>query len=367
MKALHNGGSIAVALGRSLDYIGNDDKTNGGELVVGYECDPFTAQSEFLFSKQLYTQKTGRDQGKNNVIAYHIRMSFKHDEVTAEQALELGRELGLRWTKGKHQFIVAAHTNTKNPHAHIVFNSVNLDCDGKFQDFKRSAITLRRLSDQICLENGLSIIEKPGLSKGFNRKEYLHKPKLLIDVQAKMQQGYGAGFEKWAKLQNLKESAKTLLFLQENGINDYDLLVEKADVATKNFNRMSARTKQIESRQSEISSLQRHIGAYLKTKDIYAEYKRQKFSKKFYAENEKAISVCKTSKTFFNEQNLKKLPTIKMLQAEYAKLEAEKKKLYANYKPAREEMIALKLAKQNVDIILGKRNISEKFHERGAR
>ncbi len=107
------------------------------------------------------------------MIAYHVRMSFKPGEVTPRQALELGRELALRWTKGWHQFIVAAHTNTNSPHAHIVFNSVNLDCDGKFEDFKRSAIALRRVSDRVCLEHGLSVIEKPGLSKGYNRAEYL--------------------------------------------------------------------------------------------------------------------------------------------------------------------------------------------------
>ena len=160
MKALHRSGGIAAALGRSVDYIENPKKTDDGELIEGYECDPFTAQSEFLLSKKLYAQKTGRDQGKHDVIAYHIRMSFKPGEVTAQQTLELGRELALRWTKGRHQFIVAAHTNTNNPHAHIIFNSVNLDYTRKFEDFRRSAIALRRVSDRICLEYGLSVIVK---------------------------------------------------------------------------------------------------------------------------------------------------------------------------------------------------------------
>ncbi len=173
MKAIHRGGGIAAALGRPVDYIENPDKTNGGELIDSFECDPATAQEEFLFSKRLYAKRTGRDQGKHDVIAYHIRMSFRPEEVTAEQALELGRELAMRWTKGKHQFIVAAHTNTNNPHAHIIFNSVDLDCTHKFSDFKGSAFALRRVSDQICLEHGLSVIEKPGLSKGNNRAEHL--------------------------------------------------------------------------------------------------------------------------------------------------------------------------------------------------
>jgi hypothetical protein len=183
IKSIHKGSGIAAALGRSIDYIGDAEKTNSSELIDSFMCEHRTAASEFLLAKRLYTQRTGRDQGSRDVIAYHIRMSFAPGEVTAEQALALGRELADRWTKGKHQYIVAAHTNTNNPHIHIIYNSVNLETTGKFHDFKRSAIALRRVSDKICIEHGLSIIEKPGLSKGYNRMEYLgaSKPPTVRD------------------------------------------------------------------------------------------------------------------------------------------------------------------------------------------
>ena len=177
IKSIHKGSGIAAALGRSVDYIKDEEKTNSGELIDSYMCDHRTAASEFLLAKRLYAQRTGRDQGKRDVIAYHIRMSFAPGEVTAEQALALGKELADRWTKGKHQYIVAAHTNTNSPHVHIIYNSVNLEATGKFNDFKRSAIALRRVSDRICIEHGLSIIEKPGLSKGYNRAKYLGESK----------------------------------------------------------------------------------------------------------------------------------------------------------------------------------------------
>ena len=87
IKALHrSGGSIAAALDIRIEYAKNYDKTEDGALVGSYMCDPYTAQSEFLLSKRLYEQKTGRNQGKYDVIAYHIRMSFKPGEVTAEQS-----------------------------------------------------------------------------------------------------------------------------------------------------------------------------------------------------------------------------------------------------------------------------------------
>jgi len=175
IKALHraNSGSISAAIKSTIEYAANNDKTLGSELIAAYECDPMTAQSEFLLSKRQYEQRTGRNQGKHDVIGYQIRQSFKPGEVTSQQVLDIGYELAMRWTRGKHQFIVAAHTNTDNPHTHIFFNSVTLDHSRKFQDFKRSAIALRRVSDMLCVEHGLSIIEKPGLSKGYNRAEYL--------------------------------------------------------------------------------------------------------------------------------------------------------------------------------------------------
>ena len=502
IKSLHKGGSIASALSRSADYIKDKSKTEDGELVDSYECQSQTVQAEFLLSKQIYAKNTGRDQGKNDVIAYHIRMSFKPGEVTAEKALELGRELAMRWTRGKHQFIVAAHTNTNNPHVHIIYNSVTIDYDRKYKDFLHSYKALRRVSDLICLEHGLSVIEKPGLSKGFNRAEYLHgrdsggdgsakpptvrdqlrdiidtqleqiisahgeapqnavalfgqflaamksagcevkrgkhiafkipggqrfirckslgadyeesallerlagakivarkeilstpspiipqptsvkdKPNILIDIQAKLQKAHSPGFEHFARIYNLKEMAKTLLFLQERGLVHYDTLSEKTDTISSSFNKRCDRIKVIEARQKEISELQKHIGTYSKTKDVLAEYNRLKNAKppkpstltnitnlikqaeskspaqQFYEENESAIIRCRAAKNYFDEQGYgnttgKKLPTIKTLHNEYATLEAERKKLWSGHKSEREEMVALKMAKQNVDTFL---------------
>ena len=170
---IHAGKSIASKLKLRTEYAKDYDKTSGGELIAAFECDERTVDADFLLAKKLYEQQTGRNQDKRNIIAYHIRQSFKPGEVTAEQALEIGYDLAQRWTKNKHQFIVAAHTDTNSMHTHIVFNSTNIAATKKFRNFKFSSIALRRLSDQICLENGLSIVEKPKPSKGFNRNEYL--------------------------------------------------------------------------------------------------------------------------------------------------------------------------------------------------
>jgi len=201
-----------------------------------------------------------------------------------------------------------------------------------------------------------------------------------------LQQASSPGFEHWAKLFNLKESAKTLIFLQEHGITDYDMPTERAEAAKNNYGTNSGRRKEIDKRLGEITELQKHIGAYSKGKDILAEYNRlkklkptalEKFTKaqspadKFYAENESAIISCRAAKEFFDEQGYapgkKKLPTITMLKSEYAQLAAEKKKLYSGHKASREEMTTLLMAKQNVDRILFGVSVQTKKLERDAR
>ena len=108
--ALHvnKGKTVAQCLADRTDYSQNAAKTNDSEFISSYECDPKTADEEFLLSKRQYQHITGRQQ-KNNIIAYQIRQSFKPGEITPEEANQVGYETAMRWTKGKHAFIVATH------------------------------------------------------------------------------------------------------------------------------------------------------------------------------------------------------------------------------------------------------------------
>ena len=133
--------------------------------LSSYECDPKTVQGEFMLSKRQYDNITGR-QHASNVIAYQIRQSFKPGEITPELANKIGYELGLRFTKGNHAFIIATHIDKSHIHNHIIFNSTSLDCIKKFRDFLGSGRAVGKISDRLCLENGLSIIENPKRSKG---------------------------------------------------------------------------------------------------------------------------------------------------------------------------------------------------------
>lgn len=434
------GRTVAEALGRTTDYVKNPEKTDGGELVTAYQCNPAIVDQEFLFSKRQYTSMTGRNQKEHDVIAYHLRQSFKPGEITPELANKISYDLAMSLTKGKHAFIVCTHVDKQHIHSHIVFNSTALDCTRKFNNFWGSSFAVRKISDILCLENGLSVIENPKPSRGsygswlgekpptirgqlerlidaaltgckdfdsfllalkaagvevkrgkhlafkipggkkFIRcsslgedyteaailerisgkriaapKQKQAAPNLLIDIQSKMQQAHSPGFERWASVFNLKEMAKTLSFLQERGLLKYADLESACNAAVQKYNGLSDRTKANNVRMEEISALQKHIGAYGKTREIYAQYRRlpTKKQEQFYAEHASAIISCETAKRFFDGLGLKKLPSIQSLKQEYASLLAENKRLYPDQKKAKAEMMELLTARHNTSRILG--------------
>ena len=174
--ALHKnkGKSVAACLKSRTDYVQNPDKTEQGELVSSYECSPLTVDEEFMLSKRQYELVTGRRQ-KSDVIAYQIRQSFKPGEITAEEANKVGYELAMRFTKGKYAFIVATHIDRHHIHNHAIFNSTALDGSRKFRDFFFSALAVQRLSDLICLEHQLSVIEKKPYRE--RQKRIVYPPK----------------------------------------------------------------------------------------------------------------------------------------------------------------------------------------------
>lgn len=175
--ALHinKGKTVAQCLADRTDYSQNAEKTDGGKYISSYECDPRTADEEFLLSKREYEHITGRHQ-QHDVIAYQIRQSFKPGEITPEEANQIGYELAMRWTKGKHAFIVATHTDRAHIHNHIIYNSTTLDCTRKFKDFHLSGLALARVSDILCLEHRLSVIVRKPYSEREKRTVYPKKP-----------------------------------------------------------------------------------------------------------------------------------------------------------------------------------------------
>lgn len=438
--ALHKnkGKSVAACLKSRTDYAKNPDKTNRGKLVSSYECSPLTADEEFMLSKWQYELATGRRQ-KNDVIAYQIRQSFRPGEITAEEANKVGYELAMRFTKGKYAFIVATHTDREHIHNHIIYNSTALDGTRKFRDFFFSALAVQRLSDLICLEHQLSVIEiKPYRErqkrtlyppresnrdrlcsvidsildekpkdyedflqrleqqgyevkrgkytsvKGARQKRFIrfrtlgvgyseeelkavlageaeHRPRqkcpapeqkfqMLVNIQVKLAEGKGAGFARWAKQHNLKEISRTLVFLQENKIGSIEEMQERVDAATARYHELGDSIKASEKRLAEIAVLKAHITNYAKTRPVYDAYRKTGYGKRFLETHRTEITLHKAAKAAFDESNLKTLPKVKELDAEYSKLLTEKKARYPDYRKAKEEMQELLRAQKNIEL-----------------
>ena len=445
--------SIAACLHDHTSYIQNPDKTERGELVSSYGCSPLTVDEEFLLTKKLYEQITGRNQ-TSDIIAYQVRQSFKPGEVTAEEANKIGYEFAERFLKGRHAFIVATHTDRAHIHNHIIFNSTALDGMRKFKNFWLSYLAVQRLSDMVCLEHQLSVIaykpyrerqkrvayppkesnrdklcnvideilkEKPAdfeiflqkleqqgyeikrgkhtavkgkqqkrfirfrtLGEGYSEDEIKavlagkaeHRPRpkqpsktkeqsfrLLVDIQAKLAEGKGGGYERWAKKHNLKEMSRTLIFLQEKKISSADELRELANAAVDRYHELGDSIKAAETRMAEIAVLRTHIINYAKTRPVYDAYRKAGYSKRFLDAHREEITLHKAAKAAFDEANLKKLPKVKALNTEYSTLLTQKKAAYPDYRRARDEMQELVKAQKNVELFFAEAKGPKKKEE----
>lgn len=277
-------------------------------------------------------------------------------------------------------------------HSHIVFNSTALDCTRKFRNFLGSSFAVRKISDLLCWENGLSVIENPKPSRGSygtwlgekppTVREQLERmidaaladckdfdsflaalkaagvevkrgkhlsfkipggkkfvrcsslgegcsegaiierisgkrivspkaeqtaPNLLIDIQTKLQQAHSPGYERWASVFNAKEMTKMLNYLTEHRLLAYGDLEAACDAAVQKYHEFSDRTKANSAQMQETSELQKHIGAYHKTREVYAQYRKlpPKKQKEFYAEHASAIISCEAAKRYFDGLRLK--------------------------------------------------------------
>ena len=170
----------------------------------------------------------------------------------------------------------------------------------------------------------------------------------LVDIQAKLKQGKGIGYERWAKKHNLKAMAQTLILLEEKGLTDEDALDQRiAELDTK-FHDSLAVVKDLEGRMKANKELRYHIAAYASTKNIAQQLKAAKRPAAFEEQHRAELTAYRAAAAYFKANDLTKLPSPKKLEAGYAQLASEKAKFYEQYKEAKSELLKLKTAKQNV-------------------
>ena len=170
----------------------------------------------------------------------------------------------------------------------------------------------------------------------------------LVNIQAKLKQGKGIGYERWAKKHNLKAMSQTLILFQEKGLLNEDALDQRiAELETKYHDALAV-VKDLEGRMKTNNELRYHVAAYASTKSVAQQLKTAKRPAVFEEQHRAELTAYRASATYFKANDLTKLPSPKKLEAEYAQLASEKAKFYEQYKEAKEELLKLKTAKQNV-------------------
>lgn len=149
---------IKSTLKAAIDYICNPEKTDGKLLVSSYGCAAETADIEFS-----WTRCHAIDKGTN--LGRHLIQAFQPGEVTPEEAHKIGMQLAKEILGGKYEFVLTTHIDRGHVHNHLIFNAVSFTDHRHYHSNKRSYHEIRRASDRLCKEHGLSVVI-PGQNKG---------------------------------------------------------------------------------------------------------------------------------------------------------------------------------------------------------
>ena len=276
----------------------------------------------------------------------------------------------------------AALTAAGQPPKQKKFETVKDTLRKQISDVLNNATSFEDFSDRLLQQYSITVKESRGrlsylpadrtkfirakhLGDKFDKAEVLatltanaaRKPKVqskttnlakLIDIQAKLTEGKGIGYERWAKKFNLKAMSQTLILLQEKDLlNEDDLNQRIAELETKYHDSLAV-VKDLEGRMKANKELRYHVTAYANAKSVAQQLKTAKRPAVFEEQHRAELTAYRAAAAYFKANNLTKLPSPKKLEAEYAQLASEKAKFYEQYKEAKEELLKLKTAKQNV-------------------
>ena len=420
---------IKSTLKAAIDYIRNPAKTDGSLLVSAYGCSAETADIEFA-----WTRRHAIDKGEN--LGRHLIQAFAPGEVTPEEAHQIGLELTKEILGGKYEFVLTTHTDRGHIHNHVIWNAVSFADHRHYHSNKRSYYEIRRVSDRLCKEHGLSVIV-PGQEKGKsyiehqavrNGTSYEAKLKSAIDrllpactdlddlLRRLQKEGYeirrgkyiscrasnqerftrlktlgvdyteealaariagrtrpskrprvrdgriqriaviqgnqSPGLQHWAKLQKLKEGAKTLNYLAEHGIDSYEALDGRLAELNAAVDDSIASIKTVEGRIAELNLIAKYAATYRKCRPVYNRYRKSEDKEKFLRGHESEIILFEAATRELRRLGAVPLPAAEKLEAELSELTVRKGTLYAQYTAAKRQAKEYDTIKRNLDILL---------------
>ena len=420
---------IKSTLKAAIDYICNPAKTDGSLLVSAYGCSAETADIEFA-----WTRRHAIDKGEN--LGRHLIQAFAPGEVTPEEAHQIGLELAKEILGGKYEFVLTTHIDRGHIHNHVIWNAVSFADHKHYHSNKRSYYEIRRASDQLCKEHGLSVIV-PGQEKGKsyvehqavrNGTSYKAKLKSVIDrllqacadledlLRRLQEEGYeirrgkyiscrasdqerftrlktlgidyteealaariagrtrpskrpkardgsiqriaviqdnqSPGLRHWAKLQKLKEGAKTLNYLAEHGIESYEALDNRLAELNAAVDDSLASIKAVEGRIAELNLIVKYAATYRKFRPVYDHYRKSDDKEKFLRGHESEIILFEAAARELKRLGVVPLPAAEKLERELSELTVQKETLYAQYTAAKRQAKEYDTIKRNLDILL---------------
>ena len=420
---------IKSTLKAAIDYICNPAKTDGSLLVSAYGCSAETADIEFA-----WTRRHAIDKGEN--LGRHLIQAFAPGEVTPEEAYQIGLELAKEILGGKYEFVLTTHIDRGHIHNHVIWNAVSFTDHKHYHSNKRSYYEIRRTSDRLCKEHGLSVIV-PGQEKGKsyvehqavrNGTSYKVKLKSAIDrllptctdledlLRRLQEEGYdirrgkyiscrasnqerftrlktlgvdyteealvakiagrtrpskqprarddriqriaviqgnqSPGLQHWAKLQKLKEGAKTLNYLAEHGIDSYEALDRSLAELNATVDASLASIKAVEARIAELNLIAKYAATYRKCRPVYNRYRKSDDKEKFLRGHESEIILFEAAARELKRLGAVPLPAAEKLEGELSELTVQKGTLYAQYTAAKRQAKEYDTIKRNLDILL---------------
>ena len=420
---------IKSTLKAAIDYICNPIKTDGSLLISAYGCSVETADIEFA-----WTRRHAIDKGEN--LGRHLIQAFAPGEVTPEEAHQIGLELAKEILGGKYEFVLTTHIDRGHIHNHVIWNAVSFTDHKHYHSNKRSYYEIRRTSDRLCKEHGLSVIV-PGQEKGKsyvehqavrNGTSYKAKLKAVIDrllpacanledlLHRLREEGYevrrgkyiscrasnqerftrlktlgidyteealaariagrtrpskrpkardgsiqriaviqgsqSPGLQHWAKLQKLKEGAKTLNYLAEHGIDSYEALGNRLAELNAAVDDSLAAIKAVEGRIAELNLIVKYAATCRKCRPVYDRYRKSNDKEKFLRGHESEIILFEATARELKRLGVVPLPVTEKLEGELSELTARKGTLYAQYTAVKRQAKEYDTIKRNLDILL---------------
>lgn len=356
--------------------------------------------------------------------------------MTPEEAHQIGLELAKEIMGGKYEFVLTTHIDCGHIHNHVIWNAVSFTDHRHYHSNKRSYYEIRRASDRLCKEHGLSVIV-PGQERGKSYVEhqavksgtsYKAKLKAAIDrllpvctdledlLRRLQEEGYeirrgkyiscrasnqdrftrlktlgidyteealaariagrtrpskrpkvrdgsiqriaviqdnqSPGLQHWAKLQKLKEGAKTLNYLAEHGIDSYEALERRLAELNAALDDSLAAIKAVEGRIAELNLIAKYAATYRKCRAVYNHYRKSEDKEKFLRGHESEIILFEAAARELKRLEAVPLPTAEKLGGELSELTVRKGTLYAQYTTAKRQAKEYDTIKRNLDILL---------------